>query len=556
MTDIYGRDTSSVYEILTTGEVVSLDGTAQINLGNGLVEISATLDMKENDIINVGSAGLNLAAVDTKNNALTEQIAPRGISDDWTTITLTNHSETVYAEDMDILLFCGGSIGIDYSTDGGLTQIACTFDVAPTTSLLPAYESGVGFVALIPGAIGGYTSGDGISWVATGQAVFGLLGKITYFNGLWIAGTNVVGFRIATSPDGITWTLRTATIQVSPLVAGPDRVVSNGMYSLDGMTWVNSTDLITAVTIIYNPDKLLYVSMIYAATGEVYTSTNGDNWTTHSSGYGLWVNVLLYSTKFKQYYVPWQVTGNIWTISATSDPVLYPFKNRLIPNATVQGGGKYSLLYLEPHDRFIMMSNASGPFNYSTNNENLTAYKGLTTSTINGLSPTGGVYMTTSNGNIITATAAETSLFTGSTGIGNLTVPANGFTLSGYHMNTSGDFSSFAADTITIRFKSNGVEISSIVSTLTGSNNKSFEIEVDFCIRVLGGAGVAQVSTNFDFTYAGSSTTNWRGDREVTVNSTTFSTLVSNTLDVTIQFSSVDAANSIQLLQAILTKVY
>jgi hypothetical protein len=175
---------------------------------------------------------------------------------------------------------------------------------------------------------------------------------------------------------------------------------------------------------------------------------------------------------------------------------------------------------------------------------------------INNLSPTGGVYMTTSSANIITSTTTETSLLVGSAGIGSLTIPANGFTVSSYHLNLSGRFSSKNGDTATLRLKTGSVDMGSIVSDLTGSTNESFEIEVDFSIRVLGGSGTAEISTNFDFTFSDGSTQNWRGDRNVEVNSTTFSTEISNTLDITVQFNSTSVNNSIQCLQVILTKTY
>jgi hypothetical protein len=174
---------------------------------------------------------------------------------------------------------------------------------------------------------------------------------------------------------------------------------------------------------------------------------------------------------------------------------------------------------------------------------------------LNNLTPIGGVYMTTTNGNVISGTVAEVSLFLGSTGVGGLTVPANAFSISSYHLNLSGAFSSNNGDTMTIRLN-NSALLGILVSQLTGSVGESFEIEVDFSIRKLGGLGVAEISTNFDFTYSDGASTNWRGDRNVAIDSTTFSTLISNTLDVTVEFSSVNANNSIQLLQAILTKVY
>ena len=91
--------------------------------------------------------------------------------------------------------------------------------------------------------------------------------------------------------------------------------------------------------------------------------------------------------------------------------------------------------------------------------------------------------------------------------------------------------------------------------SLTNSSNEFFEIEIDFTIRQIGGTGVADIVANIDFTYSDSGATNWRGSRDVSVNNTTFDTTISNTLDVTCQFSSTSANNSLQTRQATLGQV-
>ncbi len=135
-------------------------------------------------------------------------------------------------------------------------------------------------------------------------------------------------------------------------------------------------------------------------------------------------------------------------------------------------------------------------------------------------------------------------------------IPANGFTISAYHMNLSGNFNSESGDILTIRLKSGSVILGSIPLILTSAVAEHFELEADFAIRTLGGAGVASLSTNFDFTYSDGGTTTFRGDRIVSINSTTFNTTVSNTLSITVQFDNASSANSIQVIQGILTKVY
>ena len=178
-------------------------------------------------------------------------------------------------------------------------------------------------------------------------------------------------------------------------------------------------------------------------------------------------------------------------------------------------------------------------------------------SAINGLTPIGGVVMSTSDAQPISATTTQTSLFAGATltPLGGLTVPANTFTISSYHFNMAGNVSTNNGDVLTLSLYNGGL-LASLVVDLTGSTNEFFELEADFSIRSIGGIGSARISTNFDFTYSDSGATAWRGSRNCTVNTTTFDTTVSNTLDVRAQWSSASAANSIQCRQIILTKTF
>ena len=175
--------------------------------------------------------------------------------------------------------------------------------------------------------------------------------------------------------------------------------------------------------------------------------------------------------------------------------------------------------------------------------------------TINNITAAGGVYMMTDNANVITATTVETSLLIGSTGLGSLTVPAFEFDKSSYHFNISGNVSTNNGDTLTLKL-TNGGTLAEFIVQLTSASNEFFELEADFSIMERGGAGTAKISTNFDFTYSDSGATSWRGKRTCVVNNTTFSTEVSNTLDITAQWSSINSNNSIQCQQAFLTRVY
>jgi hypothetical protein len=184
----------------------------------------------------------------------------------------------------------------------------------------------------------------------------------------------------------------------------------------------------------------------------------------------------------------------------------------------------------------------------------LKRFNTLWVNSINGLSPIGGVYMATSNSTMISTTVIEKSLVDSPTFEGSLTIPAGAFQISSYHFNVAGEISTNNGDTLTLRLK-NGGELSSIVVALTGSSNEYFELEGDFSIEAIGGLGVARISSNFDFTYSDNASS-LRGKRICVVNNTTFDTTVSNTLDLTAQWSSTNANNSIQSFQAVLTKTY
>lgn len=155
-------------------------------------------------------------------------------------------------------------------------------------------------------------------------------------------------------------------------------------------------------------------------------------------------------------------------------------------------------------------------------------------------------YVGLSNGAVITATTAELSLMPAS-GIGSLTVPANSFQVGDvYHLVISGSLNSQNGNTLTIRWKTNGATGMTIIVGLDGAANEFFELEGDFIIRAIGGAGIASIASNFEFTYSDAPASTFRGDRISAINNTTFDTTISNTLDITVQFNTNSASNRIQ----------
>jgi hypothetical protein len=142
------------------------------------------------------------------------------------------------------------------------------------------------------------TSPDGISWTARTAAAANNWMSVAYGNGLFVAvaqsGTN----RVMTSPDGITWTARSVPIQSwsgityanGLFVAVAQNGTSAVMTSPDGITWTTRTIPLSANWYAITYGNGLYVAV--ALGGEVMTSPNGITWTirTGPSGGG-WTSI-------------------------------------------------------------------------------------------------------------------------------------------------------------------------------------------------------------------------------------------------------------------------
>jgi len=182
----------------------------------------------------------------------------------------------------------------------------------------------------------------------------------------------------------------------------------------------------------------------------------------------------------------------------------------------------------------------------------------LWVNSINGFTPVGGLFSGTSDSLTLSASTVEQTILP-LTFVGTLSVPPDGFQIGdSFHCVLAGDFGSHNGDTLTIRLKAGPASttiLGTLVVPLNNSSASSFETEIDFQIRNVGGAGVADIVTNFDFTYNQSGGGGaFVGERGVFQNNTTFDTTVLNTLEITAQFSSNNVANSIKTVVSKLTK--
>ena len=168
-----------------------------------------------------------------------------------------------------------------------------------------------------------------------------------------------------------------------------------------------------------------------------------------------------------------------------------------------------------------------------------------------------GLFTQTANSTIITGTIAETTLVNG--GIGTLSVPANGFIVGDSFRAIIGGVMN-AANNQTIRVKA---KAGSVILADSGVQNLSnaiindiFSINIDFTIRNLGVAGVASIVSLGTFHYTKTSNNTVQGFSFNTVNNTTFDTTIPNTLDITVQWGSNNAGNSIYSDIFILNKTF
>ena len=154
------------------------------------------------------------------------------------------------------------------------------------------------------------------------------------------------------------------------------------------------------------------------------------------------------------------------------------------------------------------------------------------------------------------ATILETTLIDG--GVGSLTVPANGFTVGdSFSVVMGGKISCSNSSPITIRIKSGAVALATTgLISLPHITLKNWELEVTFTIRAIGAAGVASIATHGDFLYLKDSSSSFEGMTFSSTNNTTFNTTISNTLDITGQWSILNAANVLYSEIFTLSKIY
>lgn len=167
-----------------------------------------------------------------------------------------------------------------------------------------------------------------------------------------------------------------------------------------------------------------------------------------------------------------------------------------------------------------------------------------------------GLFAQTANSPTLTASTAEATLIDG--GAGTLSVPANGFAVGdSFQVSMGGMMSAKNNDTITIRLKTGSVVLAtSGPLTMPAITNQVWYLTAQFTVRAIGSAGVASIVSVAQFHILKAASGTQEGFAWSTINNTTFDTTVSNTLDITGQFSSNSPLNSIYSDLFILNKIY
>jgi len=167
-----------------------------------------------------------------------------------------------------------------------------------------------------------------------------------------------------------------------------------------------------------------------------------------------------------------------------------------------------------------------------------------------------GLFAQTANSTPVTGTTVETTLING--GVGTLTVGANQFSVGdSFRGDFGGVVNAANNQTIRIRIKAGSVVlVDSGAQTINNITNDVWSLSVNFTVRQLGAAGVASIVTLGHFNYAKTANAVVEGFSFNAINNTTFDTTISNTLDVTVEWGSNNAGNSIYSDIFVLNKIY
>lgn len=164
-----------------------------------------------------------------------------------------------------------------------------------------------------------------------------------------------------------------------------------------------------------------------------------------------------------------------------------------------------------------------------------------------------GLFSQTGNSVTVSGTTSETTIL--GDGIGTLSVPANGFSVGDSFQLIMGGVLDNTNDDLTIRLKTGSVILAESGPFDLAAGGDYFFMNAYFTIRAIGAAGVASISTLGNFQVVQGNTQVY-GKAFQTLNNSNFDTTISNTLDITVQFSSDDPLNFIYSDLFVLNKIF
>ena len=169
-----------------------------------------------------------------------------------------------------------------------------------------------------------------------------------------------------------------------------------------------------------------------------------------------------------------------------------------------------------------------------------------------------GIYSQTTQGTDQTGNAFFSVL--SGTGVGSLSVPANGFSVGDtYHADLCGIMSGLNNDDIDFKIlggPTSNISLLATSTTMKATTNRVFTLKLKFVIRAIGAAGVASIATYAEFMYNDNAANKSETFVFYNENNTTFNTTTANVLDVQAVFSSSSATNQIRSELFTLHKFY
>jgi len=167
-----------------------------------------------------------------------------------------------------------------------------------------------------------------------------------------------------------------------------------------------------------------------------------------------------------------------------------------------------------------------------------------------------GLYAQTVSSTPITNTALETDIIT--TGVGSLTIPANGFKVGdSFNAKLIGHLSCNGAATLRFRIKAGTTILADTGPILmSAATTKHWELDVNFTVRTLGIPGVAAIASGGVFSYTKDASTSFEGTNFSIINNSSFDTTIDNTLKITAQWGAASVSDSIYSEIFMLNKTY